>query len=1208
MNNPFAGINNTKSIFDTNNNSLFGNTPIGGLFGPQPSQSLFGETPNGPANSLFQNKMGGGGNSNFDGGLFGSNSLFNNQQNNQSKEHNSSLGNSSNPFLNPSNALFGNNNNNTDNNKKGENSGKNPLFGNFGNNTTSSGLFGFNSGQNLFGDSNNENNEDNENKSQEEKENGEEEDNKNSNPFMFSGNNNEKDKINSSSSGLFLNNNINNENNIFINNKEETIEEEPKPNNTGFFSKNNPNDINPFSDNAFKFKFNSNLNNNDNENKENEKEKKETNKLPSLFSNPDNKEQTKNDEQNNEITNKEQENNNYNPFSSNIQNETNTNSNNNPGLFFKPEDNKEVTKNKKEEKKSIFEGSKKGIFSFENKNKEKENESEEENDNNIINTENQNSLFPDDNNNDLLNNLSKKHEKKNDIDENKNEMDVDEEAIKEETSSTKSDIINNIWISDNEEIIDDDTDVNKKIDYKKIEEKSKCDKNNLNPINSFIIPDISEHYFNLMKSTDNNLENNSTINKSIALSNKIIETLKRQIKIINYDERQKSELINIMTIFSYFDAFILHINDIIYLMKLRDELVYKYFTSDQIPMNMDPGNGNRSNIESIKYILENIYKYLSLLEISKAKQKMLELNRVNKEIIRKKELGNNTMLFNDLFLNMEKIIKIYNDIYSLKENFNSKQIKSAFNMNPIFQDVRETIFNLKKEINEEKGLENDLFKECEKICGLLCGDINFIINNYNQNSIHYVIMSNIFYRFYCNDFIKKLQECLNHLRNNFDIEKNLVNKYIITIINNCAGNQMEIVQTLKGSYPFLLRYHMIEILSQNNFLYQVENLEKYLKREAFDFYKMLKESKIPFKYFLNYFLFYPYYEIFTLEAEGQIGNLPDDPDDNMREVGYRKALDYALIYINYRFDNYEDIDELINEIDDIKREIREKIKNNYSNDIIYKINKLCLNKFIHKNLFKYSIIYYIDNYQLENEDFQKSQIYEIRKQLCAENEINYEYEKQFDKVIINFYLKTNHIFNINTFKETYNNNDNEKKIKEEYKEYQELLKLIYNQKNISKIDNNVLFLISYIEYLLDVIKHNFYKIEKSKGNNINNVNIVESTKKFLGRCFPLPKCPSFIWYHIVMLIKTVIDDNIYLFDSFTFSDMENNSSCEQLFIWDKKLIYDLIKIEKMKNNPINFTEAQKMYENAVTFLNDVFQGVYFNQNIFSNPENIYDYN
>ena len=66
-------------------------------------------------------------------------------------------------------------------------------------------------------------------------------------------------------------------------------------------------------------------------------------------------------------------------------------------------------------------------------------------------------------------------------------MDLEEEN-KDETLSSKSDNINNIWISDNEEIIDDDIDINKKIDYKKIEEKSKNIPNNINDLNLLIIP------------------------------------------------------------------------------------------------------------------------------------------------------------------------------------------------------------------------------------------------------------------------------------------------------------------------------------------------------------------------------------------------------------------------------------------------------------------------------------------------------------------------------------------------------------------------------------------------------------------------------------------------------------------------------------------------------------------------------------------------
>lgn len=218
-----------------------------------------------------------------------------------------------------------------------------------------------------------------------------------------------------------------------------------------------------------------------------------------------------------------------------------------------------------------------------------------------------------------------------------------------------------------------------------------------------------------------------------------------------------------------------------------------------------------------------------MLDISKANQKMMELNRVYKEILRKKSLGNQTLVFNDLFLNIEKIIKIYNDIYDLKDNFNSKQIISSFNMNLIFQDVKETIFSLQKEIlNKHSTNENikKLFLECQRICGMFAGDMKCIINEYNINNIHLIILGNIFYRFHLNDFIRGLQKCLDTYKKDYDKDNDLVNKIIIRIIKNCDSNQIGIVQELKGNYPFLLRYHMIEILSQNEFLYHIKNQER----------------------------------------------------------------------------------------------------------------------------------------------------------------------------------------------------------------------------------------------------------------------------------------------------------------------------------------------------------------------------------------------
>ena len=1228
-NNPFTQTNN--SLFNSSS-SLFGNQSGSSLFLNNSNQTpLFGAPNTAPSNNPFQKNIGGGGMLNFGNNLFGQN-----KPNEQKEENTNPLSlnnnNNKNPFSNHSNALFGINDINSLNkqNEKEENSGNgnSGLFGknnnfslsfqsnnNNNNTSTTPGLFGFNGNNNSNGLFENPKNE---NKDEKEKE--KEKTTETTNPFLSQKNKNEKPRF------LFQSNN-NIENNIFLTKKEETNQNQIKPINLGLFGTEKQEGNMFLKSGTSNGLFGINSNNNNEQKNEEKKENKNMfftninnkdntqNKNTLLFSNNNTQEEEDKKEEKEEQNKDEKTQNN--PFQSFMNNKDESNkSQNNFGNIFKfgnnnNDKNNEQETQKEKPKKSVFSGTSinENTFIF----NDKVNTSFEENNINNINPEksNQSSLFNmNSNNQTLFQNLNKKTDNEiNNIPDSKdNNMEVEKEEIKEETSSTKSDIINNIWMSDTEEIIDDDTDINKKIDYKDIEQKAEKNDNNINDINSIIIPEISEYYFNLMKSTDNNMIYNANVKNSIGLSSKILEVLKNQIEIVYDDEEKKNELINLRTVFAYFDAFILHRNDVIYLMKLRDELVYKYFQNNKIVINKEPGNGN--NIDSIISILNNVYINLSLLDIYKAKQKMMELNRLNKEIIRRKSLGEKTMVFNDLFISMEKIIQIYNDIYSLKENFNSKQIISSFNMNSIFQDVRETIFNLKKVIpfnsqKQEEQIISKVFTECEKLCGLLTGDIQYIVNPHNNNNIHYIILSNIFYRFYFNDFIKVLQNCLDRVNN----DDNLVNKYIIQIIKNCDSNQIEIVQIIKGSYPFFLRYHMIEILSQNNFIYQIENQEKYLKSEAFLFYQMLKDSKISFKYFLNYFLFYPNYEIFTLESPNQIQNLPDEPSEEMREEGYRKALDYALIYISYRFNNYENNDELIYEIDDIKKEIKEKIKNIYSNDIIYKINKLCLNKFIEKNIFKYAIIYYIDNYQLENEDFRKSQIYEIRKQLCAENDLNYDYAKQFDKVIINFYLKTNHIFNINTFRDTYKNNDNgnENQIIEEYKEYKDILKIILNKKNISSLDNNVQFLISYIEFLLDVIKYNFSKLEKNE-NNSNGINIVESIKIFFGKCFPLPKCPSFIWYHILMLIKNVIDDNIYLFDSYTFFDIENNSNCEQLFVWDKKLIYDLIKIEKMKKNNISFNEGHKMYENAVTFLNDVVQGIYFNQNIFSNPENNNDYN
>ena len=779
------------------------------------------------------------------------------------------------------------------------------------------------------------------------------------------------------------------------------------------------------------------------------------------------------------------------------------------------------------------------------------------------------------------------------------EMELEEE-IKNDSSSINSDIINNLWISDNEEIIDDDIDINKKIDYKKLEEQSKNKENKINDINLLILPELSEYYFQKSKSiSDYYTLSDSNIREkfSIDISRKIIDILSNIINEKELDEEKKSELINITTIYIYFDAFILHRNDVIYLMKLRDELLYKYYFQSETLIDFEKKNKNiieNNNLNSIIINLKKIYFHLTMLDINKAYNQVGSLIQIFENIYRNKIFGDKTMTFKDLFMNLEKIIKIYNNIFSLKENFNSKQIISSFNMLSVFKEIVELINDIQY---SRENMNEDIKKimvECQKIIGLLTGNMESLINDYNHNNIHLLILANIFYRFYKNDFIKGIGECLQKKKEELDLENNLINKMILKIIQNCDGNQIEIVQILKGNYPFLIRYHMIEILSQNAFLFQVENQEKYLKKEAFFLFQSFKDMKIPFKYHLNYISFYPNHEIFTVETIDDIDKLDEDPIDELKEAGYRKALDYALIYINSRFNNEENVEEINNEIDDIKNELRSKIIDTYSNDIIYKINKLCIIKYNERNAYKYSILSYIENYNLENKDLQKLQIKQQRNQLCADNEFNFDYPKQFDKVIINYYLDTKYVFNQESFEDMYENN--KMKIDQDFKNFQELLSIILTTKEKSSIDNIVQFIINYTQFLLDVMRHNLNLIEK---NNKYNTDIVLSCKKFFNDCFPLPKCPIFIWYHVLMIIKSVIDENMELFNNDTFIG-ESEELCEELSIWDKKLIYEIIKIEKINRNKINVEEANNMYENAISFVNDITQGFYFNQNIYSN--------
>ena len=103
-------------------------------------------------------------------------------------------------------------------------------------------------------------------------------------------------------------------------------------------------------------------------------------------------------------------------------------------------------------------------------------------------------------------------------------------------------------------------------------------------------------------------------------------------------------------------------------------------------------------------------------------------------------------------------------------------------------------------------------------------------------------------------------------------------------------------------------------------------------------------------------------------------------------------------------------------------------------------------------------------------DINKLKIRQQRSQLCADNELNFEYPKQFDNVVINFYLNTNYIFNQDEFRNVYETK--KEQIDKDYNDIQDLLNLLLNKKELLSVDNNVRFIINYAEFFLDVMKYN----------------------------------------------------------------------------------------------------------------------------------------
>ena len=485
--------------------------------------------------------------------------------------------------------------------------------------------------------------------------------------------------------------------------------------------------------------------------------------------------------------------------------------------------------------------------------------------------------------------------------------------------------------------------------------------------------------------------------------------------------------------------------------KLRDELIYEFLLKPDLIKE----NENEDNIQ--KNLL-NLKKNLSICDI---KSSIIKLTTLIDEV-QKKNIDN-SKLYIDLFTQWKIFLT---KLQSTFKGVNTSEFKQ------FMQNQKETCFDdcnyIINELNKNLKEPNEYIKLIQEIFNIIIG--KDVINENNEKNIHLTILSHLIFRFYKNNFIKDLIIQLEKNTNDFIGDDILIIKTIINIIKHTYNNQLEIVQRLKGQYPFLLRFHMIDILNELGVFGQNRD-NNFFMNEFKELLLNLCEIKVKFKYFNQYYFWYP-------------------SNDEMDDI----AKNYSIEYVKNLISEYDisKIGEFIDEVTEVKDEVCE-LKNgeNTKNEI----NKIIFEHFYNKKSYELAISIYFEIMEYEKLSnlnyLNKNDLSSAGDNIISDDDI------YFDKILMSLYQDTKD-FKAKNWENIYDN-------------------LIRN----TKIQNlKIDFLMRYIKFISS--------IENLNKNNKNSIKDI--IKDFFEYAFIKNYCPSILWIPLLNLIKRVYDEYIVFVD------------------------------------------------------------------------------
>ena len=537
--------------------------------------------------------------------------------------------------------------------------------------------------------------------------------------------------------------------------------------------------------------------------------------------------------------------------------------------------------------------------------------------------------------------------------------------------------------------------------------------------------------------------------------------------------------------------------------KLRDELIYEFLLKPDLIKE----NENEDNIQ--KNLL-NLKKNLSICDI---KSSIIKLTTLIDEV-QKKNIDN-SKLYIDLFTQWKIFLT---KLQSTFKGVNTSEFKQFMQnqKETCFDDCNYIINELNKNLKEQKEYINLI----QEIFNIIIG--KDVINENNGKNIHLTILSHLIFRFYKNNFIKELIIQLENNINDFIGDDILIIKTIINIIKHTYNNQLEIVQRLKGQYPFLLRFHMIDILNELGVFGQNRD-NKFFMNEFKELLFNLCEIKVKFKYFNQYYFWYP-------------------SNDEMDDI----AKNYSIEYVKNLISEYDisKIGEFIDEVTEVKDEVCE-LKNgeNTKNEI----NKIIFEHFYNKKSYELAISIYFEIMEYEKLSnlnyLNKNDLSSAGDNIISDDDI------YFDKILMSLYQDTKD-FKAKNWENIYDN-------------------LIRN----TKIQNlKIDFLMRYIKFISS--------IENLNKNNKNSIKDI--IKDFFEYAFIKNYCPSILWIPLLNLIKRVYDEYIVFVDINTLEIDDCSNVLNKVMMYE-----EIFREKLSQFNTDNDYDIDFYIQNAIDFLFDL---------------------